>query len=433
MILYINDLRNLPNLGCRSTGAALEEMLGETHSILRRDGRETIHGSGWDSYSLYPLRFGGILPGKLYDFFWGGRFKNPGWYKKICNIDKLFGAMHDFICEDPEISVQKFILFSQKDTACQELLEQIKKCEAVAINGEGTLIFSNPMGRDALYLLFIIALARVEKKPVYLLNAMVAKCPYTDADENIIKKAGQLLSYCNRIACRDETSFLLASKISGSENLDLIPDALFSWGERIRVAKKAIRISPDICIPFQSKLSYAGLSFSTPYICIAGSSSGWRYEDTMTERLNWLVDSLKKLTCNIYFIETCTGDSYLRSVAQVSGLPLIPKETSVLSAAGIIAGASLLISGRYHPSIIASAGGVPCIFLGSNSHKTVSLQKLLKYENIREYPVDFDKSDTDSIVERANRLICNSNLKSKILDQFNFLSEKSKKYKYIIE
>ena len=52
MILYVNDLRKLTDLGCRSTGAALEKMLSMSAPVLRSDGRKMIHGSGWDFYSL---------------------------------------------------------------------------------------------------------------------------------------------------------------------------------------------------------------------------------------------------------------------------------------------------------------------------------------------------------------------------------------------
>ena len=46
----------------------------------------------------------------------------------------------------------------------------------------------------------------------------------------------------------------------------------------------------------------------------------------------------------------------------------------------VLAHARLFISGRYHPSILASLGGTPCIFLATHAHKMGSLSRLLKYD-----------------------------------------------------
>ena len=67
----------------------------------------------------------------------------------------------------------------------------------------------------------------------------------------------------------------------------------------------------------------------------------------------------------------------------------------------ILANAMLFVSGRYHPSILASLGGTPCIFLGSSAHKMHSLQKLLEYEYIREFPVHPSNKEMDEMLELA--------------------------------
>ena len=51
-------------------------------------------------------------------------------------------------------------------------------------------------------------------------------------------------------------------------------------------------------------------------------------------------------------------------------------EVPILLGATVLANSKLFVSGRYHPSIMASLGGTPCIFLGSNSHKNTVVSKL---------------------------------------------------------
>lgn len=71
----------------------------------------------------------------------------------------------------------------------------------------------------------------------------------------------------------------------------------------------------------------------------------------------------------------------------------------------ILANARAFVSGRYHPAILASLGGTPCVFMASNSHKTKSLQELLKYENVVEYPVLPSDEEIMSIVQDTSIVI----------------------------
>jgi polysaccharide pyruvyl transferase WcaK-like protein len=59
----------------------------------------------------------------------------------------------------------------------------------------------------------------------------------------------------------------------------------------------------------------------------------------------------------------------------------------------------VFVTGRFHPAILASNGGTPCVFLGSNSHKTLSLQTMLEYEHPREHPAFPSPADCDRVVQ----------------------------------
>ena len=98
-------------------------------------------------------------------------------------------------------------------------------------------------------------------------------------------------------------------------------------------------------------------------------------------------------------------------------------EFPILAVAKILANARVFISGRYHPSILASLGGTPCLLMGSNSHKTISLQYLLEYDNPIEFSVLPDKDECNKILDLAEEKLSNGNgLREKIKSRCRYLS-----------
>ena len=98
-----------------------------------------------------------------------------------------------------------------------------------------------------------------------------------------------------------------------------------------------------------------------------------------------LVDAIAELGYRVYLTENDSPDSFLHLVAREKGIGLIPVNTPILTCGSVLAHARLFISGRYHPSIFASLGGTPCIFLSSHAHKMRSIARVLEYENSVEF------------------------------------------------
>ena len=411
----------------------MEEMLKKANRITRRDGIETIYNSGWDLLSPKPYKIGGVLPDRYFNFLWRRRHSYRSLYKKICRLDAATGALKDYICEDPEQSLNRFHQFKTKYPDLAELEVQIAQADGVVINGEGTLIFSNPMKRDALYLLFIIALARSVKKPVFLLNAMITECPYSGSDTSVLKKASELLKYCSLIGCREEETFSYTESLVGRASLRLIPDALFTWGERFCQAASAIKTSPELCLPFQTSLDYDALNFRDPYICVSASSSAWRGGKATGASFVQLANHLKKTRLRIYFISTCAGDNLLADAAREARVSHIPQNISVFAGAGIIAGSAAYVTGRYHPAIMAGAGGVPTVFMSSNSHKTKSVQKLLGYDSPQEFSITPSASDISAIVSMVSNMIASREVHAqRIKTHFDMQAARAKEYETIL-
>src|SRR5699024_9703608 len=128
-----------------------------------------------------------------------------------------------------------------------------------------------------------------------------------------------------------------------------------------------------------------------------GSSVSGAYADKtkIIERFIFLVESVKRKFSNhnVYIVETCEGDAFLLEVARRTKTPIVGMCTPLLASAKILANANLYITGRYHPCIMSSLGGTPCVMMSSNSHKTISIQELLDYEDPHEYPFLFSKKE----------------------------------------
>jgi hypothetical protein len=161
-----------------------------------------------------------------------------------------------------------------------------------------------------------------------------------------------------------------------------IPDALFTWYHYFN-SKNSVSINyGDMILPYPYEKFFGNYNFKEPYICVGGSSIIRHLNKrTAVERYQLLINSIKSIGTNIYIVNSSPGDNFLSEVSIKTNVPIIPLETPILLAGTILAKSEVFVSGRYHPSILASLGGTPCVMLKSNSHKTLSLQRVLGYKN----------------------------------------------------
>ncbi len=72
---------------------------------------------------------------------------------------------------------------------------------------------------------------------------------------------------------------------------------------------------------------------------------------------------------------------------------------------------------------MASLGGTPCIFMGSNSHKTLSIQDVLDYDEVIEFGANPTDLEIDKIIDLAKiKLDQGAGLRNKIIQTVNELS-----------
>lgn len=407
--IYFNDLRDLPNFGCRSTGPALESILVSNGiRIDRVDGLDSVNNSGWDGYANRPIGIGGLRVTRgIYKATWRKRNARPRLHNLASRANALTGGIHEYVEESPTDSVDLFLRLAEQDLYFKALLKRFEDADIAVINGEGTLIFSNKTKRDALYLLFVIELAQRFDKPVYLLNAMVTSCPYEPPSKSQLDQYAKTLDKCRNIAVREQRSLGFVKNLVTRPHVTLVPDALFTWHSRYKWYKDNIKEWGESTF-FYCSDDKIRKAIKTPYVTLSLSSSAWRYGESGNKSYRLLITAILKKKVNLVLIESCAGDSFLRKVSEEFRVPFLAKEAPLSAFAGVLSGSSLYISGRYHPAIASYCAGVPCIFLGSNSHKTLSIQEIVGISNPHEYSASPGPEEIEAIASEARAIVNNA-------------------------
>jgi polysaccharide pyruvyl transferase WcaK-like protein len=188
-------------------------------------------------------------------------------------------------------------------------------------------------------------------------------------------------------------------------------------------------------LPFKKEFnsSLQGIDLTKPYILISGNSLVVNDIRKATESYTKLVNYLKaNLNVQIILLEVCKGDGFLHNVAKNTNTPCIPVEIPILYGLNILANAKLYLSGRFHPSIMASLGATPCVFQGSNSHKTESLQQMLGYKSCKTYSAFPTEEEFSSILNEITYKINNDELTKELEIVVNDLSKNAHKLTDVI-
>lgn len=374
-ITYVSDNRTGSNWGCRATSIALAQLLARNHTIS-----ETIYNDIKKKRICVKSLLPDLLVNRIYS-----RQKHNIFFRALVRIDSALGAKLDYVTYDPEESVHNLLKYMNKQPELMEIYEKVNRAEIVVINGEGDMIF-NPERRTLFFLLMIIELAHQLKIPVFFVNAMVSDCPRAGRHPQTVEACIKALRKCRGVALRDPQSVALVKEIDPTINCTYIPDALFSWVRYCGEGRAMDIPYGDAILSYPTEKAFGCFDFSRPYICVGGSSLAASHTEAAGLAYQRLVEGLKKLGLPIYLVMACPMDTFLKRVSEETNTPLIPTEIPIIMGGTVLANSRLFVSGRYHPSILASLGGTPSILLGSNSHKTRSLQQVLNYEDIVEYP-----------------------------------------------
>lgn len=408
-ILFVADNRNRPNWGCRATSIALKNIVKQNHSIIY-----TIYGDITGSYNPMLMHRKNTLFYKVYLSLYH-KFAIIRW------LSKKFDSAN-IIRNTIDESYRLYKKAIRNISVYQEIDKKITEADAVVINGEGTFIFSTPPRYDTIVYLLLLKIAQMYGKKTYCLNAMFSDSPISKQNENMIDESKNLLMNCTLVTARDPLSYSFCKK-NIIQSVKYIPDALFSWNKYSHYIS-LIHNYPFSAIPFPEEEN-SWIDYSSSYICLSGSSLAAKNQVEARKAYRDLAVALRKIG-RVIIVSTCEGDAFLKDVAIDTGMPYLPAHINIFAGLSLLANAIVFVSGRWHPSILASIGGTPCVFLGSNSHKTMAIQNMLEYENPKEYAAIPSHSEISNIVKDVSMLISQGDaLRYKIKEKSEMLAEKA--------
>ncbi len=401
-VLYVGDNSASPNWGGRGAGIALYQLLSGRFQVCG-----TVPGAAFGLHSAGFGYVGTLLPARYHWVFMhllAARDKRRlyDWYVRL---ETLLGAK-DCISEDPEESVKNLLRHKSKHPPLDRIFRDALEADILVINGEGDFVFTTPPRREVLFMLAMIQLGLHLEKKVCFINSMISDCPTTGKNQETLERTRDLLAHCDLVTVRDPESLRYVRRQMPGIPCSYIPDALFSWFSIYEADGFNLPNNGDFIIGYPERREYLGrLDFTRPYICIGGGALSASDQKRSKQSYAKLIRTLMKLGYPVYLAENCGRDAFLHELALEMGLGIIPVSSPILLCGSVLANARLFISGRYHPTILASLGGTPCVCLESTAHKMRSLQDVLGYDDPVEFSAFPEDSELEGILARARKCL----------------------------
>ena len=382
--LLVCDNRDVPNWGCRATSLALHALLDRRFGVSGRVGRLEVLRK--EAASALVRRAGALMGGS-------------GLAQALRNS---LAVRDDYVTGDIEASARTVLRERHDNPFFESLVSRMETAGLVVVNGEGSMVFKLAERRDLRFQLLCLELARQLGKPAFYVNAMISDFPGAARNYATWEKCRDHLSRCTGVQVRDRMSFGLLEEMDVTTRISVLPDALFSTADgTLFPSFHPADMPPQMLAPYPEQPDRLGWRFDQPYVCVSGSSyfrSRRRYAEARDFMLG-VVGRIRDAGLIPVFVATCTGDAFLEPLAREAGVCFVPVETNIFVGAAILGNAAAFVSGRYHPTILATLGGTPCVFMESNSHKMASLRLWLEDEAGGEGELSYRDPDVIEAVE----------------------------------
>ena len=392
-VLYVGDNRCRPNFGCRATSMALADIIKRKNTII-----STISGAITEKYDpvLYKGDYAHIRTPRVKRYW--KKFKNKLFPNTRGQRDEA-----NFVSENVQESVSNFLKIYLKYPPLNDIMHSLQDADSVVVNGEGGFLFRSIFPYEAYFEMFVFALAQSMGKKTFLLNAMFSDGTYSERNEHALEECRSILTKCTLVTARDTLSLKYYLDNIG-DNAIYMPDALFSWDKYSDYLSLAAEFPlAGVQFPDEEQL-WSDFDFSQPYIVVSAGSRNFRpFEEADKEAFKQLIASLSA-SYRVVLQSTSEAESkMLKEIAKELNLKFIDCRTNILFGMSVLANAQCYVSGRWHPSILASLGGTPCVMMESNSHKSRAIYTELEYnENEKIYnnpPLD---EEIDEIMLRIH-------------------------------
>jgi polysaccharide pyruvyl transferase WcaK-like protein len=248
--------------------------------------------------------------------------------------------------------------------------DAIEACDAVVINGEGSVYDRRRKGRVLLFLAYVAA-ERLDT-PTVLVNHTA------DVSDPIVREAvATVYPLLDDVVFRAPRSAEACEAFLPGSVVDHPgADAAFrhrpiadrdAWASVV-AREEYYGVWPD---------SAAGFDPGEPYVCVGGSSIFDRPDRPRYDPEPACVSLCRRLERRVapaVLTAPCPRDARLfRPVADELGLPLIGPRTPVTQAIDVLGNADAYVGGRWHPGVYAATGGTPVVTLTANTYKTAGL------------------------------------------------------------
>ncbi len=272
----------------------------------------------------------------------------------------------------------------------------LRDCDCVVINSEGHIVRGvMPDGRyrpGALYVLFMAYMARKHfGKYCAIINHTVD--PGNADAEEMIRTVYPMLDY---VSVREPLSIDELRRIGYQGEVRFCPDALFTLRPREHWEPSA-------------ELKRL-VDFSRPFICL-GDSAGmrsdastvkWNVADVYSELIDRLREVCRQVVVVDGFARTHEGVNRAARRKKAAKLDLVNCPYTELIE--VLKRSVMLVSGRWHASIMATLGGTPFLLWGADSHKTRALCHLYDYPT-RLFDIATLPIHLDDVVREARRVL----------------------------
>ncbi|HET9026472.1 MAG TPA: polysaccharide pyruvyl transferase family protein [Trueperaceae bacterium] len=396
-VLLVSDNRDNANWGSRATTMALLELmaaagLSPSDRVLDAEVRSRVAladgpvaGRLLRQPALARLAVAGLAR--------GGRTR--------LSLERL--GVRDAVSDDPAETVRRWRRSGREPLA--EWIARVERADAVVVNGEGSMIFTTPSRLEQRFHLAVMQLAHEADVPFAYVNALVADPANGPRNAATVAATRRLLPQARLVTTRDPWSQAFLREVAPEVASVYVPDSVFAWKGRVGRGRDLLA-RPEYLTPFHERPDRLGTwDFQRPYICVGGSSEAAKDPKRAAASYRRLLQALPELGYPLVVTVSSTGDAFLEELAHELGLPLVPADTNVMVATEILAHAELVVTGRYHPAILAGLGGVPGVLLGADSHKTASVQQMLGYPDIHVFAEQPTAADVSAILQRARRVL----------------------------
>ncbi len=256
------------------------------------------------------------------------------------------------------------------------------EADIIVVNGEGTLHRASRGSFSLLYLIFLST--QILKKPAYLINHSVFPNGDTSKDTPLDVFYEKVLTGVTGVAVRDTLSakFYKWAKIKFTQSFDSLP-LYFKRQNLFDVRKQGFD---------QDKiLLCGGINYSADKIKVIANL----LKQQQGKKIEFLLGGKDHLAPEEEII-------FSRLVEAGLDITLI-KASSFEQWTKTIAGASMLISGRFHYTIAALALGVPCIAFNSNTPKVEGIYDLLEHDGFLDWNTPDFESKLAAYIEQAQQ------------------------------